>query len=309
MFGRAGIEGRYRPEDIFTRDIFSGFGFDFDDLFSRFFGGSGFNFGTRYGPRKGDDLRYNVEISLEEAADGVTKEIAFPRNERCSTCNGTGAQPGTSPRTCSNCKGTGRVEHRRSSGFAQIIQVTTCNVCGGKGTVVDKPCQTCNGNGIERKTRRIEVKIPKGIEDGSYLLLRGEGEAGEKGAPSGDLYVVVNIKPHKYLKRRGRDLIYETEISITQATLGTQIVVPTLDGDAELKIPSGTQPASVLRMRGKGMPGGFGRGDQLVVLNVVIPKKLNQRQRELLTELAEEFGEQLSPSSGWVEKGKKILGI
>jgi molecular chaperone DnaJ len=308
MFGRSGIEGRYRPEDIFTRDLFSGFGFDFDDLFNRFFGG-GFGFGPRYGPRKGDDLRYDVEISLEEAANGLSKEIDVPRNEHCSTCNGTGAEPGTSPRTCSNCKGTGRVEHRRSSGFAQIIQVTTCNVCRGKGSVVDDPCQTCNGRGIERKTRRIEVKIPKGIEDGSYLLLRGEGEAGENGVPSGDLYVVVNIKPHKYLKRRGRDLIYETEISVTQATLGTQILVPTLDGNAELKIPAGTQSSSVLRMRGKGMPGGFGRGDQLVVVNVIIPKRLSQRQRELLTELAKEFGEDPLLSSGWVEKGRKILGI
>jgi molecular chaperone DnaJ len=182
-------------------------------------------------------------------------------------------------------------------------------VCRGKGNVVDDPCQECNGRGIERKTRRIEVKIPKGIEDGSYLLLRGEGEAGENGAPSGDLYVVVNIKPHKYLKRRGRDLIYETEISITQAALGTQIRVPTLDGDADLKIPAGTQSDSVLRMRGKGMPGGFGRGDQLVVVNVIVPKRLNLRQKELLIELAKEFGEDPTDSSGWVEKGRKILGI
>lgn len=307
-FGRAGIEGRYRPEDIFTRDIFSGFGFDFDDLFSRFFGG-GFGFSPRYGPQKGDDLRYNIEISLEEAANGLNKEIDVPRNERCSTCNGTGAEPGTSPRTCTNCNGTGRVEHRRSSGFAQIIQVTTCSVCRGKGTIVDDPCRVCNGRGIERKTRRIQVKIPKGIEDGSYLLLRGEGEAGENGVPPGDLYVVVNIKPHKYLRRRGRDLIYETEISITQAALGTQIRVPTLDGDAELKIPAGTQSDSILRMRGKGMPGGFGRGDQLVVVNVIVPKRLNQRQKELLIELAKEFGEDPADSSGWVEKGRKILGI
>ncbi|MFQ6077304.1 MAG: DnaJ C-terminal domain-containing protein, partial [Candidatus Bathyarchaeia archaeon] len=214
-----------------------------------------------------------------------------PRTEVCSVCNGVGAEPGTSPRTCPTCHGSGRVEHRRTSGFAQIIQVTTCNTCGGRGTVIDKPCHRCHGTGVEKKKRRIRVKIPKGIEDDSYLILRGEGEAGVRSGPPGDLYVVVHIRSHPHFRRDGRNIFYDADISFTQAALGGSISVPTLYGEAELRIPKGTQNGTMFRLRGKGMPSPSGVGDELVRVIVRVPTKLSPRQRELLEELAKEFGE------------------
>lgn len=302
-FGHDGIQGRYTPEDIFTRsnfeDIFRDFGFgSFDDVFDRFFRDFGFaGFRRRHGPEKGENIRYDLEISLEEAAARLQREIEVPRTETCGVCNGVGAEPGTSPRTCPTCHGSGRIEHRRTSGFAQIIQVTTCNTCGGRGTVIDRPCNRCHGTGVEKKKRRILVRIPEGVEDDSYLILRGEGEAGVRKGPPGDLYVVVHIRPHPHFRREGRNIFYEADISFTQAALGGSISVPTLDGEAELRIPEGTQNGTVLRLRGMGMPSPMGVGDELVTVKIRVPTRLTPRQKELLEELAKEFGG-TKPSEG-----------
>jgi molecular chaperone DnaJ len=302
MFGHDGIRGKYSSEDIFSRsnfeDIFREFGFgNFDSIFGRVFrefGGSGFR--SEYST-KGRDLQYEMTISLEEAASGIEKEIEVPRSEKCSLCRGIGAEPGTKPRTCPKCNGSGKIQNRRSAGFAQFIQVSACNSCNGRGQVIDKPCNKCQGSGLERKVRNIRVKIPKGVEDNSYLILRGQGEAGRRGAPSGDLYVVINIKPHQHFIRKGRDLIHETEISVTQATLGGEITVPTLNGKAELKIPPGTQFGTIFRLRGKGMPARWGRGDELINVKIRIPQKITKKQRKLLEDLAKEFGE--NPQKQW----------
>ena len=299
-FGFEGIRGRYTTEDIFNRtvfrDIFSEFGFNFEDLFSRFFRGGfggfgGFNFQqVRTGPRRGRHLETHIEVTLEQAASGTEVEIALPRMKKCSRCGGNGAEPGSSVATCPRCNGSGRVEHRTVSGFAQMIRVVTCDRCQGRGKVAEKPCKECGGDGLEEREARLQVKVPPGIEDGSYLVLRGQGEDGPHGGPSGDLYVTVRIKPHPYLIRRGNDIIYEAEVNITQATLGAEIEVPTLTGDTEIRVSPGTQSGTIIRLRGKGISGNFGRGDQLVHINVLVPKKLTRRQRELMEELAKEFG-------------------
>ncbi len=305
-FGFDGIRGRYTAEDIFNqtrfRDIFTEFGFNFDDLFSRIFGGGfgGFNFQqVRTGPRRGRDLKTQIEVTLEQAAFGTEVEITLPRLRKCSRCGGTGAEPGSSVVTCPKCGGTGRIEHRTVSGFAQMIRVVPCDRCGGRGRVAEKPCRTCGGDGLEERRTRLQVKVPPGIEDGAYLVLRGQGEDGPYGGPPGDLYVTVRIKPHPYLLRRGRDIIYEAEINFPQAALGAEIKVPTLTGETTLRVPPGTQSGTILRLKGKGIRGRFGRGDQLVHINVRVPKRLTLRQRELIEKLAKEFGSEEPRRRSW----------
>jgi molecular chaperone DnaJ len=299
-FGFDGIRGRYSAEDIFNsarfRDIFSEFGFNFDDLFSRIFGGGfggfrNFNFQrVRTEPPRGRDLETRIEITLEQAASGTEVQIALPRLKNCNKCAGSGAEPGSSVITCPKCNGTGRVEHRTVSGFAQMIRVATCDRCGGFGRLAENPCTICGGDGLEERRTRLNVKVPSGIEDGSHLVLRGEGEDGPRGGPPGDLYVTVRIKPHPHLIRRGMDIIYEAEINFPQATLGDEIEVPTLTGEATVRIPQGTQSGTIIRLRGKGIKGRLGQGDQLVHITVQVPTKLNNRQRELIEELGEELG-------------------
>jgi len=298
-FGHAGISGAYSTEDIFRGADFSsifremGFG---DDIFSRIFGGifgggfSGFRTTTRAGPRKGRDLEARVEITLEQAASGATVELSLNRLERCSRCGGNGAEPGTQVTACPRCNGSGQIQRRTQSLFGQMITVTTCPQCNGRGQLAETPCRLCGGNGLEEKRRTIQVSVPEGIEDGVYLTLRGQGEAGRYGGPPGDLYVIVRIKPHKHLIRRGTDVIYEAEVSFPQAALGTEIEVPTLKGGESLKVPSGTQNGDILRMRGEGIRGRFGQGDQLVHITVTVPKRLNRKQRQLIEELDRELG-------------------
>lgn len=305
MFGHAGIGAKYSPEDIFRGvdfgDIFrdSGFGFGgFDDIFDMFFGRRR---GWRQGPQRGADLRYDLEITLEEVATGLEKEIYVPRKEKCEDCKGSGAAPGTEPRRCSRCNGTGQLQRTTSIGFGQFIQVETCNFCGGRGTVVDSPCKSCRGTGIVSQNRRILVKIPAGVDEGPRLRLVGEGEAGARGGPPGDLYVVVHVKSHEMFRRRGSDILYETFIGFVQAALGTEIDVPTLDGKAKLKIPAGTQSHMVFKLKGKGVPNlnGFGRGDELVRVKTRTPTKLTSKQRELLLQFAKETGEDVNKSRGF----------
>lgn len=301
LLGHEGIQGRYTYEDIFTRsnfeDVFKEFGFgNFDNIFDRFFRGGFGGFQRPYGPERGNDLRYDLEISMEEAASGLERETSVLRSENCSVCNGTGAKPGTAPKTCSKCQGSGQVRYVKSAGFAQLIQVLTCDRCGGRGTFIESPCLNCKGTGVTRKVRRVVVKIPEGVEDESYLKLQGQGDVGANRGRQGDLYVVVHVKPHPFLTRDGDNLLHRAETSFPTAALGGKILVPTLDGKAELRIPPGTQSGTVFRLRGKGMPRGrwHGRGDELIEVTVRTPTNLTPKQRRVLEELGEELGEKKS---------------
>ena len=306
MFGHAGISGRYSAEDIFRgvnlQDIFTEFGFG-DDLLGRIFGGifsGGFSgFQRQRGPRRGSNLQIRIEVDLEQAAFGTEVEISLNRLQKCTRCDGTGAEPGTDLSTCPKCNGSGRIEHRTQSLFGQMIRVVTCDRCNGRGKTAETPCNNCRGRSLEERKSRLNVKVPQGIEDGTQLILRGQGEDSAFGGPPGDLYVRVRVRPHPYLIRRGRDIIYEADISFPKAALGTTLQVPSLTGDKSLRVPPGTQSGAILRMRGEGIPNRFGKGDQLVNINVLIPKKLNRKQRELVEELEKEIGNQSKKRAWW----------
>lgn len=289
-----------------------GFG-NFEDIFESFFGGGeGFRSRRSRGPRRGADLRYDLELTFEEAAFGKETEIEIPSLEDCPHCEGSGAGAGTYPETCPQCQGTGEVSHTQSTAFGRFINVRPCNRCQGTGQVIDTPCRECRGQGRTRVTKKKEVSIPAGVESGSRLRLPGEGEPGERGGPRGDLYVVMNVRPHKLFKRRGEDVYCEIPISFARAALGSEIMVPTLDGQARLRVPPGTQSGTPFRLKGKGIPRlrGIGRGDQHVKILVEVPKKLSARQKELLREFARENGEDLSfpEQKGFFNKVKDALG-
>ncbi|MFQ6054093.1 MAG: DnaJ C-terminal domain-containing protein, partial [Candidatus Bathyarchaeia archaeon] len=257
---------------------------------------------VRAGPRRGRDLETKIEITLEQAASGTEVEITIPRLRRCSRCGGSGAEPGSRVVTCPRCNGTGRIEHRTVSSFAQMIRVTPCDKCDGRGRVAESRCERCKGDGLEESRARLQIKVPPGIEDNAYLVLRGQGEDGPYGGPAGDLYVTVGVKPHPYLIRRGMDIIYEADVNFAQAALGAEIKVPTLTGETVVRVPPGTQSGEILRLRGRGIRGKFGRGDQLVHINVVVPKRLTKRQRRLIEELAKEFGDEEPRKRSWWKK-------
>jgi molecular chaperone DnaJ len=282
-FGHAGVSaaagagaGGFDPETFGDFADILGNMFGFGDLF----GGAR----RRGGPQRGADLRYDLEISFLESANGAEPTIQIPRQETCETCHGSGAAPGTTPTTCSMCRGQGQV--RRQQGFFTIA--VTCPQCRGVGRMVSKPCQTCHGAGRVTQERKIKVKIPAGISDGQQLRLQGEGESGSAGGPSGHLYVVIHVQPHEFFRREGNHLFCEVPVNFTTLALGGEIVVPTLDGTERMKVPDGTQTGTTLRLRGKGMPdvNGRGRGDLLVTVQVQTPKKLSREQRHLLEQLA-----------------------
>ncbi len=283
-FGREGVYQRYSQEDIFRGvdfgEFFRGMGFGgFDDVFAQFFGG-----GSGQRVSRGEDLTYHLQINLEDIVEESNREIDVPRNEVCGTCNGSGARPGTAPHTCTTCGGTGQVQKVQSSGFARLVRITACAECGGRGYVVETPCKECRGKGTVERTQRIRVMIPAGVEDGHTLRLRGEGNAGENGIPPGDLYVVLNVAPHRLFARRDGDVYMETKVGVVEAMLGTELRVPTLYGDVQLSVPHGTQPSTVFKVKGKGLPryGGWGKGDQYVKVDVDVPRNLSGVQRELL---------------------------
>jgi molecular chaperone DnaJ len=293
QFGHAGIDSRYSAEDIFRgvnfdeifRDIGFGFGGGFGSIFDSFFGGRR----TR-GPPRGQDLRYDLEISLEQAYAGLVKEIEVPRSERCSECGGSGAKPGTSPKKCSECGGTGQVQHVQVSGFMQFSRIEPCRKCRGQGVTIEKACNLCHGAGVVEQRRHISVKIPAGVYTGSQLILRGEGDAPNGGGQKGDLYVVINVKPHSIFQREEDDLVCHIDVPISKATLGGEVDVPTMDGHARISVPPGTQNGAVFRLKKKGMPRlrDYGQGDELVVVRIRIPNKLSQRQRDLMQQLSKE---------------------
>jgi len=302
MLGHAGFDQRYTAEDIFRgadfESILRDIGFGFGDLFRTFFGGGFGGGGFRERINRGEDLVYDLEITLEEAAKGTEKEIVVPRTEKCEVCGGSGASPGTSPKTCPKCNGAGKVQHMRRSSFAMYVQVTPCAECRGKGTLIESPCKECRGTGLVKRRRKISVKIPEGIDEGYQLRLRGEGEMGPNGGEAGDLYVLVHVKPHELFMREGDDLWHVLIIGYPQAALGAEVSVPTLDGSATVRIKPGTQAGETIRLKGKGMPRfrGYGKGDLLVRVGISVPEKLTSKQRELLEQLAAEFNQDVKHS-------------
>jgi len=283
-FGREGVYQRYSQEDIFRGvdfgEFFRGMGFGgFNDIFSQFFGGVP---GQRSG--RGEDLTYHLQLGLEDILQEASREIEVPRDEICPTCSGSGAKPGTTPQRCSVCRGTGQVQRVQSAGFTRLVRVMACDRCGGRGQIVESPCSDCRGRGSVERKRKIRIVVPAGAEDGLTLRLRGEGNAGENGAPPGDLYVALNIAPHRLFARRDSDVYLETNVGAVDAMLGSELRVPTLYGDVKLNIPHGTQPGTVFRIKGKGLPryGKWGQGDEFVRVGVEIPKNLSHAQKELL---------------------------
>lgn len=296
-FGHAGVGAGQPGAGPGGFNGFEGFG-GFGDIFDAFFGGS-----TRQGPRPGRDLELRTTISFEEAAFGVEKEVTVERLETCERCHGRRAEPGTEVETCSTCGGSGQVRRVQRNIFGQFTQVTTCSTCHGSGRTVRVACTECRGRGSKVQERRIQVSIPAGIENGTRVLLRGEGEVGEPGAPSGDLYVVVQVQRHKFFRRSKNDLLLGYEVNIAQAALGDAVQVPTLKGLHELKIPPGTQSGRIFRIRGEGLPdvSTGRRGDELVTVTVATPTNLSERQRELLREL----GDTLSTNGHAPEDGHR----
>ncbi len=289
QFGHAGVDPNFGAG---AGGYGGGFGgFDVGDIFGDIFGGfGGFGGGrsARRGPQRGSDVSTEVYIEFEEAAFGCEKEINIYRIEQCPDCNGSGAKPGTEVTTCSVCGGHGQVTTTQRTILGNMQSVTTCSACGGKGKIAKEPCQKCAGKGRVKKQRKIKVKIPAGINDGQTISLSGQGNSGEQGAPSGDLYVSVYVKPSKIFERNGYDISYKMDISFAEAALGATVEVPTLDGKVKYEIPEGTQPGTVFRFKGKGVPylKRSGRGDQYVMVNVTVPKHLSSKQKELLKEFA-----------------------
>lgn len=311
QFGHAGVGG----DGGFGQGGFGGFnqgGFGgFDDIFDMFFGGGGRS-RNRNAPRKGSDLRVNITVEFEEAAFGTKKEITIPRTEDCETCGGKGAKSSSDVETCAKCGGSGELQFKQNTPFGQMVQTSTCDRCSGTGKFIKDPCPDCHGNGKVKKRRKVSIDIPAGVDDGVTLRIRGEGEAGVNGGPAGDLQVVINVKRHKIFKRRGNDVLCEVPISFVQATLGDEIQVPTLDGKVKFTIPEGTQPATTFRLKNKGIPylRGSGRGDQHIKVKVVIPKKLDDKQKNLLKEFAEISGEEINPEhKGFLQKIKDAFGL
>jgi molecular chaperone DnaJ len=283
-YGHEGLRsGGYAPN-------FEGFG-SISDLFSAFFGGAGFGGGggARGGAVQGGDVAVAAQVDLADAARGTRVEVAYDAVHRCETCHGNGATPGTPLRTCERCGGAGQVQAVQRTAFGQLMRTAICDVCEGDGRIPEQPCQTCDGRGMVSRRARVEVDIPAGIADGQRIRLTGRGHAGERGGPPGDLYVLVRVSEDERFLRDGSDLISVVDVPAPAAALGTSVAVATLDGEEQVEVPAGTQPGTVVTLRGRGMPSiGRGRaGDQQVVLNVVVPRNLTARQRELLSELRE----------------------
>ena len=279
---------------------FGGFGGSgMEDIFDMFFGGQGGRGGNRAksGPQRGADLRFDLEITFEEAAFGLEKEINLYRDETCDHCHGEGAEPGSKVESCPECNGSGYVRFTQNTMFGQMVNERPCSRCKGEGKIISEPCKECRGKGTVKRNKKLKVKIPAGVDNGSRLRVSGEGEAGAKGGPSGDLYVYLYVKPHKFFERDGTTVLCEVPINIVQATLGADIKVPTLDGQVTMKVPEGTQPGKILRLKGKGIPSlrGGGRGDQLVRIKVVVPTKLSDKQKDALRKFADISKDNINP--------------
>jgi molecular chaperone DnaJ len=309
-FGHAGV-----GNGGMGADPFDGFGFGgFSDIFETFFGGTATRPGTRRGPQRGADLRFNLSLTFEEAVFGCDKEIEVTRLETCGACSGTGAEPGTDPKVCASCGGTGEIRRIQNSIFGQFVNVVTCDRCGGEGRVIAVPCRDCQGSGRMKVTRNISVTIPAGVDNDSQIRLPGQGEAGPRGGPSGNLYVGISIQPHKFLRRKGNDILLELQLNFAQAALGDEIEVPTVDGDpTPIKIASGTQSGKVVRIKERGVPylQRSGRGDMLLELKIITPTHLTDEQRDLFHKLAKSLGKEIVAQNekGLFGKMKDAFGV
>lgn len=285
---------------------FGGFGgfedFDLGDIFGSFFGG-GASRRNPNGPQRGRDVQMSVDLTFEEACFGTKKEVTVSHTEQCSACHGSGAAEGTHPTRCTACGGSGQVRSVQRTPFGSMQTMRTCEVCRGKGTIIKEPCKTCRGEGSLRRSKKINVNIPGGIDTGQTLNVRGEGDVGKNGGPSGDLLITVRVRPHKIFVRQGSDIMCDYPISFVQATLGGEVMVPTIDGNVTYNIPEGTQPGTVFRLKGKGAVklNGSSRGDQYVKVQVEIPKGINEKQKDLLRQ----FDDSVDPSK---YKRKKSFG-
>lgn len=301
QFGHAGMDG-FSQEDIFNNinfeDIFNGFGFGggsqggFGSIFDLF----GFG-GESSGPSgRGQDISQIIELTLEEVASGVSKDLDVRHKKKCPKCNGTRAEPGSSVKTCPQCNGAGQVKQVQNTPLGQFATVSKCPQCNGEGQHVEKPCTECHGSGLKTTTNKISINIPAGVETGTKLRVSGEGDDGIRGAPSGDLYVTIKVLKHDLFRREGQDLFYDLPISYVQACLGDSVDVPTIDGEASLNIPAGTQSGSTFKLRGEGIKSlnWSGKGNLYVKVQVVVPKKLSAKQKEVLKEFADVSGEEIS---------------
>jgi len=299
-YGHAGVEQEFAGG--------AGYG-GFEDIFDSFFGGFG---GGRRGAsvNRGADLRYDLSVTFEEAAFGVEKELAIPKLTVCSTCDGSGAKPGTHPDTCPVCHGAGQVKAASDTPFGRFMSVQTCSHCRGTGQVIEEKCPECLGRGRVKKTKKISIKVEPGISDGMRLRVPGEGEAGERGGPPGDLYIFVHVRPHRVFKRQDDDVISEIKIDMVQAALGDSLEVETLDGLVNVNIPAGTQHGTYLRLKGKGMPRfrSVGRGDHRLLIKVDIPKNLSDEEKELLMKLGELRGLKIdAQDKGFFDRMKDVF--
>jgi molecular chaperone DnaJ len=302
-FGHAGLRsGGFRPTT-----------FDFGslaDIFSAFFGDDVFGVATGTRRTRGADIAAEVDISLEEAATGVTRSVPVQVATPCTECGGDGVRPGTTATTCPDCSGSGRIQHVSRTAFGEFVRSQACRRCGGTGRVVEHPCHSCSGAGRVLEERTLDVEVPPGIHDGQRIRLSGEGHAGPLGGQSGDLYVLVRIQPHDRLVREGNDVYSKIDLTMTEAALGTRVKVPTLDGELELELEPGTQPGEVRTLRGRGMPvlQGFGRGDHRVLVNVAVPRQLTEQQRNLLVEFEQTADDETyRPDEGFFDKLKSAF--
>ena len=316
MFGHAGVDPSAQAgpgAGQWAGGFGGGFdGVDLGDIFGDFFGG-GFGGGSarrRNAPTKGRDLQHSLRITFEEAAFGTSKTIEIRKYVKCEKCSGSGAAPGTSKHSCSRCGGTGQIRTVRNSLFGQVQTASPCPDCNGTGQIIDTPCPDCHGTGQVMKNIKIEVNIPAGVDEGSVIPIRGQGEPGKNGGPNGDLFVVLAVSPHKLFEREGNDLYLDIPISFTQAALGDEITVPTLEGKVSYKVPAGTQPGTVFRLRGKGVADVHGgrKGDLYVKVTLEVPTKLNSEQKKIVKEMGDKVGiECYKKKNGWAQKLKDFF--
>lgn len=295
QYGHAGVDPNFGAGG-FGGGFDGSFDFgDLGDIFGSFFGG-GFGGGRRTNPnapQRGESIRMSIAISFEEAAFGCEKAVTVERYETCDTCHGNGCAPGTSPEVCPDCHGTGTVQVRRQTPMGVFATSSPCPKCGGKGRIIHQPCKDCRGSGMVRKKKTIQASIPAGIDNGQTISIRGQGNAGKNGGPAGDLLITITVRPHELFRREGTSVLCEAPITFTQAVLGAELEIPTIDGKVKYELPEGTQSGTTFRLKGKGIPSinGRGRGDQYVTVYIETPKNLNKEQKEALKKFAETMGE------------------
>ena len=296
QYGHAGVDPNFGAGGFGGGGFDGSFDFgDLGDIFGSFFGG-GFGGGRRTNPnapQRGESIRMSIAISFEEAAFGCEKEVTVERYETCDTCHGNGCAPGTSPEVCPDCHGTGTVQVRRQTPMGVFATSSPCPKCGGKGRIIHQPCKDCRGSGLLRKKKTIQASIPAGIDNGQTISIRGQGNAGKNGGPAGDLLITITVRPHELFRREGTSVLCEAPITFTQAVLGAELEIPTIDGKVKYTLPEGTQSGTTFRLKGKGIPSinGRGRGDQYVTVYIETPKNLNKEQKEALKKFAEAMGE------------------